>query len=95
MQLHQINKLSYSASVETLWPNALQAGDVILLIEEAILRTQTQAKALTALCQEKDVSLRYLSSDVLAYGIQPTIGHALTDEEWVETTLSAESNISW
>ncbi|MFQ3187155.1 MAG: tRNA 2-thiouridine synthesizing protein B, partial [Marinomonas primoryensis] len=47
------------------------------------------------LITEKQIALYYLKSDAMAYGLLPTIGNALSDEEWVDITFSADANISW
>ncbi|MBJ7536662.1 DsrH/TusB family sulfur metabolism protein [Marinomonas transparens] len=94
MQLHQINQLAYSSDLESLWQDSLQAGDSLLLIEDGILRTNN-INDLRTLIESKKVSLYYLQSDADAYGLSPTIGTALSDSEWVDITLSAQSNISW
>ncbi|MCV2401298.1 hypothetical protein OFY17_00250 [Marinomonas sp. C2222] len=95
MTLHQINRLAYPLSTETTWQDCLQIGDQILLIEEGILRTQQNKVELEALLASKQVTLYYLQADADAYGIIPSIGEALSEEQWVDTTLSAEKNISW
>jgi tRNA 2-thiouridine synthesizing protein B len=95
MRLHQINQLTYPEPLETTWQNSVQTGDSILLIEESILRALHQINALSALITEKQITLYYLQSDATAYGLSPSIGTALSDEEWVDITFSAEANISW
>lgn len=96
MRLHQINQLTYPTDIEQAWRHAIQTGDTLLLLEEAILRSTTGQEAmLTSLINEKAIALCYLQSDARAYGVNPTIGTALNDEEWVKLTLSADSNISW
>lgn len=95
MTLHQINQLSYPLSTETTWQDCLQTGDQILLIEEGILRTQQNKVELETLLANKQVSLYYLQADANAYGINPAIGEALSEEQWVNITFSAEKNISW
>lgn len=95
MQLHQINQLAYPSDIEQTWRNALQLGDSVLLLEEAVLRSTAQHGILEALIEAKQLSLFYLQSDALAYGVTPTLGTALSDEEWVTITLSADANISW
>ena len=94
MRLHQINQLTYPLTLETTWQNSLQIGDQILLIEEGILRTTHHSDALKKLITEKQIALYYLKSDAMAYGLLPTIGNALSDEEWVDITFSADANIS-
>ncbi|PYF84057.1 tRNA 2-thiouridine synthesizing protein B [Marinomonas alcarazii] len=95
MRLHQINQLDYPASLETTWQNSLQAGDQVLLIEDGFLKSIQYAEKMQTLIKEKEITLYYLQSDVAAYGLSPTVGVALTDEEWVELTFAAEANISW
>ena len=95
MRLHQINQLTYPAALETTWQNSLQVGDHILLIEEGILRTAHHSEALKKLIDEKQVKLYYLQRDAMAYGLSDVIGVALSDEEWVDITFSADANISW
>ncbi|QUX96678.1 hypothetical protein C0J08_15305 [Marinomonas sp. CT5] len=95
MRLHQINQLEYPATFETTWQNSVQAGDQILLIEEGFLRLVHHANALQQLTKEKTAEVYYLQSDATAYGLSPQFGQALSDEEWVELTFSAEANISW
>ncbi|AEF54034.1 DsrH/TusB family sulfur metabolism protein [Marinomonas posidonica] len=95
MTLHQINQLSYSNDTESLWQQSLKQGDAVLLIEEAILRlTQVHSTHMTSL-EEKHIRLYYLQRDAEAYGIEPSLGQALSDTEWVELTFSAPSHISW
>ncbi|MCW8356819.1 MULTISPECIES: DsrH/TusB family sulfur metabolism protein [Marinomonas] len=95
MRLHQINQLDYPATLEATWQNSVQAGDQILLIEEGFLRTIQQTSLIQTLINAKQAELYYLKSDAAAYGLSPKLGIALSDEEWVELTFSAESNISW
>ncbi|RBP83581.1 hypothetical protein EBI01_07560 [Marinomonas rhizomae] len=95
MQLHQINQLDYPATLEATWQNSLQTGDQILLIEDGFLRTIHQANAMQTLMKEKQVEFYYLQSDATAYGLSPKLGIPLSDEEWVDLTFSAETNISW
>jgi len=95
MRIHQINQLDYPATLEVMWQNSLQTGDQILLIEEGILRTMHHTEALKKLIEEKQVTCYYLQSDAMAYGLPHTIGTALSDEEWVNITFSADANISW
>ncbi|MEL0638139.1 MULTISPECIES: DsrH/TusB family sulfur metabolism protein [Marinomonas] len=95
MQLHQLNQLAYPNDIEQTWINSLKIGDTLCLIEEAILRCQTQHDTLKALIEQKDISLFYLKSDTLAYGVNPTLGTALSDDEWVHMTLTSDTNISW
>lgn len=95
MQLHQINQLSYSTDLEMTWQNSLKEGDQVLLIEEGILRTTQTLEALQQLSQAKQVEVFYLQSDATAYGLSPKIGKALSDEEWIDLTFSATSNITW
>jgi tRNA 2-thiouridine synthesizing protein B len=95
MRLHQINQLAYSTKLETTWQNSLKAEDQVLLIEEGILRIHQNTTELQALSQAKQVKLYYLQSDATAYGLAPTIGIALSDEEWVEMAFSATANITW
>jgi len=95
MQLHQLNQLAYPSTIEDAWINSIHPGDTILLIEEAILRCQIQHHSLRETIESKDALLFYLESDALAYGINPRLGTALTNEEWVNITLTADSNISW
>lgn len=95
MRLHQINQLTYPLVLEATWQNSLQSGDRILLIEEGFLRTTHHSDALEKLIDEKQIELYYLQSDAMAYGLLPTLGSALSDEEWVDITFSADANISW
>lgn len=95
MRLHQVNQLSYSADLERTWQNSLNEGDQVLLIEEAILRTVQTPKILEQLSQTKKLRVFYLHSDAVTYGVSPKIGKALSDEEWVDLTFAATSNISW
>lgn len=95
MRLHQINQLTYPEPLESTWQNSLQTGDQVLLIESGILRTLQQTDTLRALMALKNSQLFYLQSDAAAYGITPTIGSGLSDEDWVTLTFSAEANISW
>ncbi|REG86748.1 tRNA 2-thiouridine synthesizing protein B [Marinomonas pollencensis] len=86
----------YPVDIEQTWHHALQVGDALLLLEEAILRCTTEQQAMLAsLVAEKSLCLYYLQSDALAYGVDPAIGTALNDQEWVTLTLSADANISW
>lgn len=98
MQLHQINQLTYPATLETTWQDSLQAGDQILLIEGGFLRTQQLdvfSNDLKKMIENKEIKLFYLQSDATAYGLSSDIGVALSDEEWVDMTFSADTNISW
>lgn len=95
MRLHQINQLDYSATLEATWQNSLQTGDQILLIEEGFLKLIQQASTMQTLIEAKQAELYYLQSDAVAYGLSPTLGTALSDEEWVNLTFAAEANISW
>ncbi|MCB5160799.1 DsrH/TusB family sulfur relay protein [Marinomonas algarum] len=95
MQLHQINQSEYPVSLETLWQNSLQVGDQVMLIEEGVLRLTQDSQAMQTLIKEKNVTLYYLQSDALAYGLSPSIGTPLSDAEWVTLTFQAEKNISW
>ncbi|KZN14585.1 hypothetical protein [Marinomonas sp. TW1] len=95
MTLHQINQLSYANHIEPLWQQSLKQGDAVLLIEEAILRlTQPHLTSMTPL-EEKHICLYYLQRDAEGYGVQPSLGKALSDTEWVELAFSASSHISW
>lgn len=93
MTLNQLNKYAYSGDLETLWQNSLQAGDAILLIEEAILRLQSTQ--FITWQKQNNIPVYYLESDAQAYGLTPNIGTPLSDEQWVDTTLSADKHISW
>lgn len=93
MTLNQLNKYAYSGNLETLWQNSLQAGDAILLIEEAILRLQSAQ--FISWQKQNNIPVYYLESDAQAYGLTPSIGTSLSDEQWVDTTLSANKHISW
>lgn len=95
MTLHQINQLTYTADLEATWQNSLKAGDQILLIEEGVLRTNQHKSQLETLIEKQNIEIFYLQSDVNAYGLTPSIGKSLSDEEWVELTFSAQANISW
>lgn len=95
MQLHQINQLDYPHTIESCWQNGLQVGDQIVLIESGLLRLTQHSKAMNALSDAKGVTLYYLQSDANAYGVFPSIGTPLTDEEWVTLTFNAETHISW
>ncbi|ETX09447.1 hypothetical protein MUS1_08840 [Marinomonas ushuaiensis DSM 15871] len=98
MRLHQINQLAYPSTLETTWQDSVQAGDQILLIEEGFLRTQQPdafPSALNQLIEKKEIELYYLQSDANAYGLPSNIGIPLSDEEWVDMTFSANTNISW
>lgn len=95
MQLYQLNQHSYPESIENTWQHSLQKKDVVILIEEAILRTVSQKKLLKALIEDKGITLYYLQADAQAYGMSPSIGKALDDEQWADITLSADANISW
>ncbi|WP_394178406.1 DsrH/TusB family sulfur metabolism protein [Marinomonas posidonica] len=95
MTLHQINQLSYTNNTESLWQQSLKQGDAVLLIEEAILRlTQPHSTPMTLL-EENHICLYYLQRDAEGYGVQPSLGKALSDTEWVELTFFASSHISW
>jgi len=95
MTLHQINQLSYSSNTESLWQRSLKQGDSVLLIEEAILRLTPPHSTHLQSLEEKHIRLYYLQRDAKGYGVQPSLGEAISDTEWVELTFSASSHISW
>ncbi|MEO9275789.1 DsrH/TusB family sulfur metabolism protein [Marinomonas sp. 5E14-1] len=95
MTLHQINQLSYPTELESIWQNGLKKGDQLLLIEEGILRLSQDHSQLKSLIETKGIELLYLQSDAVAYGLTPSLGNILSDEEWVQTTFSANAIISW
>lgn len=95
MQIHQINQLSYPGTLEKNWQDSLHEGDVILLIEDGILRLAIKPETISRLLQQKQVSLYFLESDAIAYGLSPDIGTRLSDKEWVDIALYTSSIISW
>lgn len=94
MALYQINQSIYPAAVEQDWQGSLQAGDAVLLIEAGVLRVSQHAPDLARL-QERNIQIFLRESDVLAYGISPTIGHLISDDEWVTQTTIHDTIISW
>ena len=95
MTLHQINQLSYSTELENIWQNGLKKGDQLLLIEEGVLRLSQNHSQLQSLIETRGIELFYLQSDAVAYGLTSSLGRMLSDEEWVQTTFSADAIISW
>ncbi|MFD1384677.1 DsrH/TusB family sulfur metabolism protein [Rhodanobacter aciditrophus] len=94
MPLYQINQSCYPDAIEQDWQASLTSGDSLILIEAGVLRTIGSTAPLEALTA-RGVTLLIREADVKAYGISPKIGQCITDQEWLNETVSHEKIISW
>lgn len=94
MKLYQVNQSQYPSSVEQDWQLSLKQGDAVVFIEAGAMRALLQTELLKAL-QDKQIKVCFRQADLDAYGIQPSIGEAISDLQWVELTQQYSKIVSW
>lgn len=96
MRLHQINKASYSASIERDIIYSITPSDKVILIEDAIIRLLNTSDPLLNSIHQKKIDMYALESDLKAYGARlPAYITPITDIEWTALTSECSHQIAW